>query len=174
VVAAAVILAPRARLPGIDDSKRLDAAERELLAGAIERQARSTAIRAVEPAEIDRLGIRTATLVAMRQSLAALDVQPDLVLVDGRDRIPDWPHAQEAVIRGDGQSLAIACASVIAKVFRDRLMVEFDRRYPGYGFARHKGYGTAEHLAALERLGPSPIHRRSFAPVREAAQMVLL
>lgn len=174
VVAAAVVLAPGARLPGIDDSKRLGAARRLELDGRVREQALALGIGAVEPAVIDRIDIRQATFAAMREALAALPWVPELILVDGREIIPGVALPQEAVVGGDGRSLAIACASVVAKVWRDRRMVELERRYPGYGFAEHKGYGTAAHLEALARLGPCPIHRRSFAPVRQAAQGALL
>jgi ribonuclease HII len=173
VVAAAVILDPGARLVGIDDSKRLAADERVQLSDAIVAQARAVAVASIAPSEIDRLNIRRATFQAMRTAILDLGIPPRLVLVDGEAAIPQLPWNQEAVVGGDGKSLAIACASVVAKVWRDRLMADLDRRYPGYGFARHKGYATSEHLEALARLGPCPIHRRSFAPVRLAAQLML-
>jgi len=174
VVAAAGVLAPGARLPGVDDSKRLAPAERLELDGAVRSQARAVGVATVAAPEIDRLNIRQASLLAMRQAVAALALDPELVLVDGRDAIPHLETPQRAIVGGDGRSLAIACASIVAKVHRDQLMVEFDSLYPGYGFARHKGYGSSQHLEALADLGPCPIHRQSFAPVRRLRQGVLL
>jgi ribonuclease HII len=174
VVAAAVILPAGARLPGIDDSKRLTPARRTELAGAIRKVAVALAVAAVEAPEIDRLDIRQATLLAMRGAVEALGRVPSLVLVDGHEVIPALTVPQRAIIGGDHRSLAIAAASIVAKVWRDALMNELDAAHPGYGLALHKGYGTAEHLDALARLGPSPVHRRSFAPVRRCLQQVLL
>ncbi len=173
MVAAAVVLAPGARLPGVDDSKRVARAARSGLAALIRAAARSHAVAEVDVAAIDRINIREATFVAMRTALATLAVVPDLVLVDGF-AIPDLLLAQEPVIGGDRKSLSIAAASILAKVHRDALMDEYHRLYPEYGFDRHRGYGTAEHLAALKRLGPCPIHRRSFAPAALAAQLACL
>ncbi len=174
VVAAAVVLQPGARLPGANDSKQLSPTQRQELDIAVRAQARAVGLAEVAAPEIDRINIRQATLLAMRQAVAALAVIPELVLVDGRDTIPELTVPQRAVIGGDGRSLVIACASIVAKVHRDQLMVEFDALYPGYGFAGHKGYGSAKHLAALAELGPCPIHRQSFAPIRQLAQGVLL
>jgi ribonuclease HII len=174
VVAAAVILPTGARLPGIDDSKRLAPAQRTELAAAIRACALALGVAAVDPPEIDRLDIRQATLLAMRRAVEALGRQPALVLVDGRETIPGMAVPQQAIIGGDRRSLAIAAASIVAKVWRDALMEELDAAHPGYGLALHKGYGTNEHLAALARLGPSPVHRQSFAPVRRCLQQVLL
>ena len=173
VVAAAVILVPGARLPGVDDSKRVPRAARGELAVLIRAAARSHALAAVDVQAIDRLNIREATFVAMRKALGALEVTPDLVLVDGF-AIPGLLLRQEPVIGGDRKSLSIAAASILAKVHRDALMDEYHRLYPEYGFDRHRGYGTAEHLAALRRHGPCPIHRRSFAPAALAAQLACL
>jgi ribonuclease HII len=165
VVAAAVILPERA-IPGIDDSKRLSPEQRETVAEVIREQAVAWAIGRAEVEEIDRINIRQATFLAMRRAMAGLGVIPDYALVDGRD-CPALDCPVEPIIGGDGLVPAIGAASILAKQARDAEMVSLDARYPGYGFARHKGYGTRAHLAALARLGPCPLHRRSFRPVRE-------
>jgi ribonuclease HII len=169
VVAAAVILPPDpdalAPLFGqVDDSKRLAPSQRERLFNPIQQLALATGVGCVEASGIDRVGIAAATREAMRQALAALAVQPDFVLLDYLT-LPDLPLPQRGVPHGDALSLSIAAASIVAKVTRDRWMAEQEAIYPGYGFARHKGYGTAEHRAALMRLGPCALHRLSFAPV---------
>ena len=174
VVAAAVILPEGWRLRGLNDSKQLKQEERERFAESIRGKAVAWAIAAVDVETIDRINIRRASLLAMRlaveQLVAAPDfLLPDFLLIDGRDTI-DWPCPQQAVIGGDARSLSIAAASVLAKVHRDRLLVELDAVYPGYGLARHKGYCVAEHLEALARLGPTPLHRKNWSPV---AQMTL-
>jgi ribonuclease HII len=168
VVAAAVVLPERVDLPGLDDSKRLTPAARERLATWIQQQAVAVAVAEVSREEIDRLNILRATLEAMRRAVLALDVAPDHVLVDAR-RIPGIEAPQTAVIGGDREDGSIAAASIVAKVYRDAIMRRLHRRYPGYGFERHKGYGTREHLAALRCLGPTPAHRRSFSPVSQLA-----
>jgi ribonuclease HII len=167
VVAAAVILPDTVDLPGLDDSKKLSRAAREELDEAIRAQAEAVAIAEVDAGEIDRINILQATLQAMRRAVHALGPVPDYLLVDART-IPDVGVEQTALVHGDGRDGSIAAASIVAKVHRDALMRRFDDDHPGYGFTRHKGYGTAEHMAALRRLGPSPIHRRSFAPVADA------
>ena len=168
VVAAAVILpaAPgiAAALAGVADSKLLTPARREALFDVILRYAVSYGVGAVPAEEIDRIGILPATRAAMLAAIAALRPQPQALLIDAV-RLPASPLPQQALIKGDRLCLSIAAASIIAKVTRDRWMVELDRRQPGYGLARHKGYGTPAHWAALQLLGPSPVHRRSFAPV---------
>ncbi len=166
VVAGAVVFAERPWLPGLDDSKKLSATQRERLAGAIRAQAAAVAIAEVWPDEIDRLNVYRAALEAMRRAVVALAVAPDHVLVDARV-IPGIAAAQTPLIGGDGRDGSIAAASIVAKVHRDALMDELDARHPGYGFARHKGYATGDHLAALRALGPSPLHRRSFTPVSQ-------
>jgi ribonuclease HII len=171
VVAAAVILPESCRLPHLNDSKQLSASQREALYVLIQRQALAIGVGIVDHAEIDRINIRQASFVAMRQALGLLTVAPKHVLVDGFS-IPSGPASQTGVIKGDGKSAHIAAASIIAKVTRDALMAEWDRKLPGYGFGRHKGYGTAQHLQALARLGPSLIHRLTFAPVRAARLLV--
>ncbi|ADU51078.1 Ribonuclease H [Thermaerobacter marianensis DSM 12885] len=167
VVAAAVILSGDACLPGLDDSKRLKPAARDGLAAAVRRQALAWAVGIATPAEIDALNIWHATRLAMRRALDALPVPPQRVVVDGRSP-GDLGYPVEAVVDGDARFAAIAAASVVAKVFRDAWMARLDRVYPVYGFARHKGYATAEHRQALALYGPCPEHRRSFLPVRQA------
>lgn len=164
VVAAAVILRPDTWLPGLDDSKKLTPDKRERLAVEIAAAAQAVGIGQVEAAEIDQSDILQASLKAMRLALAQLREAPQQVLVDGSHR-PGSPFPETAVVEGDSRSLSIAAASVVAKVHRDRLMVEYDRQYPGYGFAAHKGYGSPQHLDALETKGPCLLHRHSFAPV---------
>ncbi len=166
VLAAAVILPEDVQLRGIDDSKKVSAAARERLAVCIRASAIGVGIGIVEPEEIDRLNIYRAALEAMRRAVTALPVVPDHVLVDAR-QIPNLTMPQTALIDGDARSYCIAAASIVAKVARDRIMCDLDAAYPQYGFREHMGYATAQHLAAIERHGPSPIHRRSFAPVRE-------
>jgi ribonuclease HII len=166
VCAAAVILRP-GRIPvGLDDSKRLTAALREALVPEIESSAQAWAVAWASIAEIDSLNILHASLLAMRRAVQALGITPTLALVDG-NRCPDGlPCVARPLVGGDGLEPAISAASILAKVARDREMCRLDREHPEYGFARHKGYGTPEHLAALRRHGPCAIHRRSFAPVR--------
>jgi ribonuclease HII len=166
VVAAAVILAPGFRLKGLTDSKKLSEKKRTEFAGEIRQNAIAWAVAAVDVETIDRINIRRASLLAMRRAVEQLALGPDFLLIDGRDTI-DWPCTQQAVIQGDAISLSIAAASVLAKVHRDRLLVELDSQFPGYGLAQHKGYCSAEHLAALARLGPTPLHRKSFSPVAQ-------
>ena len=166
VVAAAVVLPPDAALPGLDDSKKLSAEVREALVPLIRGVALAVGVGQCSPAEVDRLNVLWASLEAMRRAAAALPAPPDVLLVDGNREIPEAPWPQEALVRGDGRSLSIAAASVVAKVERDRLMVELDAQFPVYGWARHKGYPTAAHYAALAAHGPSPHHRRSFRLTR--------
>lgn len=163
VVAAAVVLPPSGWPPGIRDSKALPAARRESLDLLI-REGAAVGIGAVASAEIDATGIHRATLEAMARAVAALPVRPAHVLVDGKF-LPALDIPATAVVRGDARSLCVAAASVVAKVWRDRMMVAADAEWPAYGWARNKGYGTAEHLCALAERGPSPLHRMSFAPV---------
>jgi ribonuclease HII len=167
VVAAAVVLPERIDLPGLDDSKRLAARTRERLSAAIHAQAVAVAVAELAPTEIDALGILRAAQEAMRRAIAGLPSPPDHALVDGR-AVPRLGCAQTALVGGDGLDASIAAASIVAKVHRDASMRELDALHPGYGFAIHMGYPTPLHLAALRRLGPSPIHRRSFAPVAQA------
>lgn len=170
VVAAAVIL-PEYTIPGIGDSKRLSPKQRETAAVAIRAQAVAWAVGRAEVEEIDRINIRQATFLAMRRALALLRVVPDYALVDGRD-CPGLNCPTRPIIGGDASVPAIGAASILAKQARDAEMVLLDAQFPGYGFARHKGYGTPEHLAALARLGPCILHRRSFRPVRDLLETV--
>lgn len=166
VVAAAVILDPDCIPDGIDDSKVLTAAKRAALCEALLSCARvGIGIASVE--EIDRLNILWATMLAMTRAVAALDPCPGFVLVDG-NRCPDWVHASEAVVGGDALCLSIAAASIVAKHRRDCIMAELDTLHPGYGWASNKGYAARVHQDALRTLGPTPHHRRSFAPVAQA------
>jgi ribonuclease HII len=165
VVAAAVIL-DRRRVPhGIDDSKKLDGTAREALYAKITRVA-GWGVGIVDVEEIDRLNIYHATMLAMTRAVDALGVEPGMVLVDG-NALPKWRYPATAIVSGDALSRSIAAASIVAKVTRDRIMHAHDADWPGYGWRRNKGYGTPEHKAALVRLGPTPLHRRSFAPVAQ-------
>ena len=166
VVAAAVMLPKGCRLQGLTDSKQLTERQRNAFDAAIRDCAVAWAIAVVDVETIDRINIRRASLLAMRMAVEQLTVAPDFLLIDGCDTI-EWPCPQQAVVGGDGRSVSIAAASVLAKVHRDQLLVELDAVYPGYGLARHKGYCVAEHLEALRRLGPTPLHRKSFSPVAQ-------
>jgi ribonuclease HII len=168
VVAAAVILDPARPVVGLRDSKRLSAPRRARLAEEIRARALAWGLGSADPEEIDRLNILAATHLAMERALAALDRLPELVLIDG-NRAPSIGIAMRTIVGGDATVASISAASILAKVARDELMVGMAARYPGYGFEVHKGYPTAEHRRALARLGPTDIHRLSFAPVREAA-----
>jgi len=172
VVAAAVILPQGFRLRGLNDSKKIgDAKRREDLAERIKRGAIAWAVGQADVREIDLFNIYHASLLAMRRAVEALPVRPDYLLIDAR-LIPACDIPQRGIIRGDALSSSIAAASLVAKTARDALMHALDRRYPGYGFASHKGYPTQQHLRLLRELGPLPIHRRTFAPVREALGLV--
>jgi ribonuclease HII len=165
VVAAAVVLDP-ARVPeGLDDSKKLTAKRREELSRIVRDTALCFHVARIESEEIDRVNILQATLRAMCVALEALAPCADFVLVDGNVRIPGWPGEQRTVVGGDAASVSIAAASIVAKVERDRIMAEMDLVWPGYDFGANAGYGTSSHRAALERLGPSPVHRHSFRGV---------
>jgi ribonuclease HII len=168
VVAAAVVLDPGRPIEGLRDSKRCTPRQRRVLARVIRSRAVAWAVSGVGPRRVDRLNVLEATWQAMRRALGQLAVTPGLVLVDGRLRIPALPWPQRAIVRGDDRCASVAAASILAKVARDAVMVRAGRRYPGYGFDRHKGYATASHLAALARLGPCPFHRRSFRRVPSA------
>ncbi len=167
VSAAAVILEVNWRAPHVNDSKQLTPKEREVLAERIRREARAYAVAFAEPGEIDSINIYWAGLLAMRRAVQALGVDPEHLLIDAR-RLSELTAPQTRIVRGDTLSLSIAAASILAKTERDARMESYDREYPVYGFARHKGYPVKQHLAALTEHGPCPIHRRSFAPVREA------
>jgi ribonuclease HII len=166
VVAAAAILPLGCRILGLNDSKQVSEAKRNELDVVIRAKAAAFAIAAVDVETIDRINIRKASLLAMRTAVQQLGIEPDYLLIDGCDTI-DWPCPQESVIHGDGTSYSIAAASILAKVHRDRMLVELDAVYPGYGLAKHKGYCSREHRAALDRLGPTPLHRRNWSPVMQ-------
>lgn len=167
VVAAAVVLGPDGDWDGLADSKVMTAGRREELFARVVTTARAFAWSVRGPRVIDRDNIRRATLGAMARAVTRLRAAPELVLVDGLDTIPTLACRQQAVVDGDATCLSIAAASVLAKVVRDRIMTRLDRVWPAYGFAQHKGYGTADHLAALREHGPCPLHRYSYAPVLE-------
>lgn len=167
VVAAAVILDPARPIAGLADSKTLTVARRDALAVEIRAGALAWAVALADVAEIDALNILGATMLAMQRAVAALAVPPDEAWVDGNRR-PALACAARAIVKGDRDVPAISAASILAKTARDAMLVELDARHPGYGFARHKGYPTPEHFAALARLGPCAAHRRSFAPVAQA------
>ena len=172
VVAAAVILNPDLPIEGLADSKKLSPKQRGRLAGLIKQRALCWAVGLATVVEIDTLNILRASLLAMRRAAISLPVSPHRLLVDG-NRLPDDISCPgECIIKGDETEACISAASILAKTHRDGLMRELDRRYPGYGFGQHKGYGTPQHLEALARLGATPVHRRSFAPVRRVLQRV--
>lgn len=165
VVAAAVILDPARPIEGLADSKVLSEAKRERLAETIRQRALAWGVGRAEVEEIDHINILQASLLAMQRAVAALPVPPQFALIDG-NRCPALPCPAEAIIKGDSKVAAISAASILAKVVRDRELIELDSVYPGYGLAKHKGYPSRQHLEALTRLGVTPIHRRSYAPVR--------
>jgi ribonuclease HII len=166
VVAAAVILAPKCRLEGLNDSKKLSEKKRNQLDIEIRENAVAWAIAAIDVDTINQINIRNASLLAMKRAVEQLALTPDYLLIDGVDTI-DFPCPQQAIVQGDGTSFSIAAASILAKVYRDRMIVELDTQYPGYGLASHKGYCSAEHMAALARLGPTPLHRKNWSPVAQ-------
>ena len=165
VVAAAVILPQDATLPGLNDSKKVLPKKREDLFQKINECALAVGVGIVGNNEIDSKNILQATLAAMSQALGVLKITPDLVLIDGNMCLPGISIRQRSIVAGDAKSAAIAAASIIAKVTRDRIMIEFAKQFPQYGFEKHKGYGTKEHQDALQNFGPCPIHRKSFEPV---------
>ncbi|MGY0217373.1 ribonuclease HII [Endozoicomonadaceae bacterium StTr2] len=166
VVTAAVILDPARPIEGLADSKKISEKRREALFDIIQERALSWCIARAEVEEIDQLNILHATMLAMQRAVAGLSVKPDLALIDG-NRCPKLPCEARAEVKGDGRIAEISAASILAKVARDREMLELDRQYPGYGIAGHKGYPTKTHLEALRKLGPTPIYRRSFKPVAQ-------
>lgn len=166
VSAAAVILDPARPIAGLADSKKLSEKQRDLLAPLIRERALAWAVAYASVAEIDEINILQATLLAMRRAVLSLSIQPQLVLVDGL-YCPQTGINSEAIVKGDSKVAAISAASILAKTARDELMLGLHEQYPQYGFAGHKGYGTAAHLAALREHGASPVHRRSFKPVRD-------
>jgi ribonuclease HII len=162
VIAAAVVFPPEIGLVGVNDSKQLAASRREELAALIREQALDCSVARVDPVEIDRVNILRAGHLAMRRAVEALAMAPDYLLIDGRHTLTEVRLPQECLIKGDGRCHAIAAASILAKTERDALMRRYDREFPGYGFAAHKGYATASHRDAIRRMGPTPIHRMSF------------
>jgi ribonuclease HII len=166
VVTAAVILDPKHSIAGLNDSKKLSEKKREALFDLICQQSMSWSIARATVDEIDQFNILQASLLAMKRAVEGLHVQPEHVLVDG-NKIPQWHYSAEAVIKGDARVEAIAAASILAKVARDREMQDFEKQYPGYGFAKHKGYPTKMHREAIQRMGITPIHRKSYGPVNE-------
>jgi ribonuclease HII len=173
VTAAAVMLDPARPIDGLRDSKKLSAAARERLADAIRERAAAWCVAEASVAEIDQLNILRATLLAMQRAVAGLGRAPDDVWVDG-NRCPDWAWRSQAVVKGDDKVAAIAAASILAKTARDAFMCRLHEEFPVYGFARHMGYGTAVHLAALKAHGACPQHRKSFAPVKRALDQATL
>ena len=173
VVGGAVVLPIGIRIPGLDDSKLLNAEQRERLDRAIRRRAMAVSVCAVDHAQVDSLGLLRARHLATAGAVAGLRVPAEYLLVDAWD-VPGALIAQMAVVRGDRICASIMAASIVAKVARDRAMIEYDRLYPGYGFAGHKGYATPAHRAAIRRLGPSPIHRTSWAPFRSSPNPISL
>lgn len=173
VVAAAVILDPQNPIEGLNDSKKLTEKKRELLFDEIKLKALSWCIARASVAEIDKINILQASLLAMTRAVQGLHIQPEHVLVDG-NKLPKWRYPAEAVVKGDSRVAAISAASILAKVLRDREMVELDKQYPGYGLADHKGYPTKFHMDALDKLGITPIHRTSYAPVRAKIEQIRL
>lgn len=167
VVAAAVILDPNNPIAGLADSKKLSEKKREALFDEIQQKALAYSIASATVEEIDELNILHASMLAMSRSVALLSITPEHVLVDGNRLPPNLPCSAEAVVKGDARQAAISAASILAKVTRDRSIVKAAERYPGYGFEKHKGYPTAVHLEAIQRLGITPIHRRSFGPVKK-------
>lgn len=173
LVAAAVIFDGQPWIPMLDDSKKIDEALREALYEVVRARALAAAVTVVEVDELNVSNLHKASLEAMHRALRGLRVPPDMVLVDGCHAVPGLACEQRAIVKGDALSVSIAAASVIAKVTRDRIMRALDVRWPGYGFAHNKGYGTTEHLEALARLGPTPVHRTRFAPVARVADTQL-
>lgn len=165
VVGGAVVLRIGDRIPGLDDSKRLTAGQRDRVDAIIRRRAVAVSVCAVDHTQVDQLGLYRARILASAGAVAGLAVKAEYLLVDAFD-VPDAPLPQMAVVRGDKVCASIMAASIVAKVARDRAMIEYDNLYPGYGFAEHKGYATRSHQAAIRRLGPSPIHRTTWAPFR--------
>jgi len=161
VVAAAAVFEPEVHIEGVTDSKKLSAKKRELYYEQIIETCKAYAVGVVDNKEIDRINIRQATFKAMRKAIGSLGITPEYLLVDGEE-MPGKIYPQEALVKGDLRSFTIASASIIAKVTRDRMMLDYHKQFPQYGFDTHKGYGTAAHIAAIKAHGPTPIHRRSF------------
>lgn len=173
VVTAAVILPENHGIVGLNDSKKLSEKKRLALFEEIKQKATAYCIERATPKEIDDLNILQASLLAMKRAVEGLAIEPEFVKVDG-NKLPKWRYASEAIVQGDGLVEEISAASILAKVTRDNEMIELDKRYPGYGLAKHKGYPTKQHMQALDELGVTEIHRRSFAPVMARLQQDLL
>ena len=167
VVAAAVILSEEIIIDEVNDSKKLTPKKREILFDKIKTQSLSYGIGIVDNEIIDKINILQATFLAMKQASSKLKIKPDIVLVDGNHKIPGLEIKQESIIGGDAKSQVIACASILAKVTRDNLMLEYAKQYPQYLFEKHKGYGTKAHIEAIKKFGACPIHRKTFAPVSD-------
>ncbi len=165
MVAAAVILPKDIIIESVNDSKKLTPKKRDVLFDEIKQKSFSYGIGIVDAETIDKINILQATFLAMRKALEQLSVKPDLVLVDGNHKIPNIVFRQQAIVSGDAKSACIASASILAKVTRDRIMLDYAKIYPEYGFEKHKGYGTKAHLEAVKKYGPCPIHRLTFAPL---------
>ncbi|MFW5998139.1 MAG: ribonuclease HII [Bacillota bacterium] len=168
VVASAVILDPEIKILGLNDSKKISYKKREKLFAIIKKKAVAVGTGIVSSTKIDKVNIHNATYIAMREAIKDLNIIPDYILVDGNKEIPDFNIQQEQIIDGDNKVNNIAAASIIAKVTRDRIIEKYDAKYPGYGFKENKGYGTSQHIEALKRLGPTPIHRYSFSIVEKS------
>lgn len=173
VVAGAVVLPFDSQISGLTDSKKLSPSKRLILESQIKEQALCWSLGLIWPREIDRLNILQATLKAMVKAVLTLKIPPDQILIDGNQKIP-LKISQKTVVGGDGLIPCISAASILAKTFRDRLMKSLEKKYPGYGLARHKGYGTKDHLSALRRHGPAPIHRMTFRGVRPVSREKML
>ncbi|MBR4632457.1 MAG: ribonuclease HII [Elusimicrobia bacterium] len=173
VVAAAVILPKDIFIDGVNDSKKLTEKKRNVLFEEIKQKAFSYGIGIIDAKTIDEINILQATFLAMKKALDQLSVKPDLILVDGNHTIPNLQNKQQAIVSGDAKSACIACASILAKVTRDNMMYEYAKQYPQYNFEKHKGYGTKAHLEAIQKYGPCPIHRMTFAPLN-SKQLELL
>lgn len=165
VVTAAVILDPSKPIDGLADSKKLSPKRREMLFHEIREKALCWYVGRCSVEEIDQINILQATMKAMQRAVKGLSIQPEFVLVDG-NRIPDWEYPAKAIVKGDARVPAISAASILAKVTRDTEMCALDKKYSGYGFCKHKGYGTRQHMEALRLLGPTPVHRTSFEPIK--------
>jgi ribonuclease HII len=174
VVAAAVILPVGIEISGLNDSKKLTEKKRESLFDIIKREAIASAIGIIDNKTIDRINILQATFRAMSKAVSKLQLKPGLCLIDGNHKIPSLSLLQEAIVSGDAKSACIAAASILAKVTRDRLMLEYAKQYPIYGFEKHKGYGTKEHIEALKQHGACPIHRTTFSPVSDITSPIKL
>jgi ribonuclease HII len=166
VVAATVIIPKDLVISGLNDSKQVSEKKREQLFVIIKEKALAHAVAAVDNTTIDKINILQATFLAMSRAALKLQIKPGLCLIDGNHKLPNLPFRQEAIIGGDARIACIAAASILAKVTRDKMMMEYAKRYPVYEFEKHKGYGTRQHIAALKQYGPCPIHRVTFAPIK--------